>query len=86
MAEDVLATELEFYEEHRESLASAHPGRFLLIHGSALHGSYDTFDDALAAGFSKFGSQPFLAREAGADAIEFSAPVLMIGVPPVADS
>lgn len=85
MAADILATELEFYEEHRESLASAHPGRFLLIHGRALHGSYDTLDAALAAGFSKFGSQPFLAREAGTDAIEFSAPALMLGVPLVAD-
>ncbi len=85
MAADILATELEFYEEHRESLASAHPGRFLLIHGSALHGSYDTLDAALAAGFSKFGSQPFLAREAGEDAMRLSAPALTIGVPLVAD-
>lgn len=86
MAADVLATELEFYEEHRESLASAHPGRFLLIHGSALHGSYDTSDDALAAGFDKFGSQPFLARLAGEGPLELSAPALTIGVPLVAGS
>ena len=38
MAAEILASELQFYEEHRESLASDHPGRFLLIHDSALHG------------------------------------------------
>ena len=86
MAADILASELQFYEEHREALASDHPGRFLLIHDSALHGSFDTLDGALAAGFSKFGSKPFLARRAGEDAIELSAPALTLGVPLVAGS
>ena len=84
MAADILASELQFYEEHRESLASDHPGRFLLIHDGALHGSFDTLDAALAAGFSKFGSTPFLARRAGEDAIELSAPSLTLRVPLVA--
>ena len=86
MAADIIASELQFYEEHREALANDHPGRFLLIHDSALHGSLDTLDPALAAGFSKFGSTPFLARRAGEDAIDISAPALTIGVPLVADS
>ena len=66
MAADILASELQFYEERREVLASDHPGRFLLIHDSALHGTFDTLDGALVAGFSKFGSKPFLVRRAGA--------------------
>ncbi len=84
MAAEILASELQFYEEHRESLANDHPGRFLLIHDSALHGSFDTLDGALAAGFSKFGSKPFLARRAGEDAMELSAPSLTLRVPLVA--
>ena len=86
MAAEILATEIQFYEEHRESLASDHPGRFLLIRDSALHGSFDTLDAALEAGFSKFGSTPFLARRAGEDALQLSAPAMTIGVPLVADS
>ncbi len=85
MAADILASELQFYEEHREALASDHPGRFLLIHDSALHGTFDTLDGALAAGFSKFGSKPFLARRAGEGPIELFAPALTIGVALVAD-
>ena len=86
MAAEILASEIKFYEEHREALASAHPDRFLLIRDSELHGSFDTLDAALAAGFSKFGSTPFLTRRAGEDAIALSAPALTIGVPLVADS
>ena len=72
--------------ESRESLASAHPGPFLLLHDSAPHGSFDTLDGALVAGFGKFGSKPFLARRAGEDAIELFAPALTLGVPLVAHS
>ena len=86
MAADILASEPQFYAEHREALASDHPGRFVLIHDSALHGSFDTLHGALAAGFGKFGSKPFLARRAGEDALELSAPALTLGVPLVAGS
>lgn len=86
MAAEILASEIKFYERHRESLASAHPARYLLIHDSALHGSFDTLDLALAEGFRKFGSEPFLARRAGEDALQLSAPALTAGVPLVANS
>ena len=72
--------------ETRESLASDHPGRFLLIHGSELHRTFDTLEGALAAGFSKLSSKPLLARRACEDAIERSAPALIIGAPSVANS
>lgn len=83
---EVLTAELEYYEKHRESLARDHPGRFLLIHGSELHGSFDTLDAALEAGFDKFGSEPFLARGAGEDALELIVPALTFGVPLVDNS
>ena len=70
----------------RESLASDHPGRFLLIHDSVLHGNFDTLDGTLVAGFSKFGSKPPLVPRVGEAAIERSAPALMIGMHLVADS
>ena len=72
--------------ESRESLASDHPGRFLLIHDSVLHGNFDTLDGTLVAGFSKFGSKPLLVPRAGEDPIERSAPALMIGMHLVAES
>ena len=72
--------------ETRESLASAHPGRFLLIQDCPLHRTFDTLDGTLAAGFSKFGSKPLLVPRAGEDPIERSAPALMIGMHLVAAS
>lgn len=77
---EVLTAELEYYEKHREVLARDHPGRFLVIHGSELHGSFDTLDAALAAGFKEFGSEPFLARGAGEDALQLVAPALTFGL------
>ena len=72
--------------ESRESLASDHPGHFMLIHGSAQHRTFDTLEGALAAGFGRFAPKPFSARRVGEDTIERSAPALMIGVPLAADS
>ena len=81
MDTNILASEIEFYDEHRDQFASDYPGRFLLIHGCKLHGSFDTLDAAIAEGFRQFGSNPFLARRAGEGAIEASIPALTIGVP-----
>jgi len=42
-------------------LASA--GKFVLIHGDAVEGIYDTYSDALKVGYDKFGLKPFFVRQ-----------------------
>jgi hypothetical protein len=41
-------------------------GKFALIHHSDLAGVYETYQDALAAGYEKFGLKPFLVKQIAA--------------------
>ncbi len=84
MAEE-LATELAYYEEHREEFLQHHPGRYLLIRGASLIGGFDTWEGAIEEGVRRFCAGPFLVRCAGEDAPALSAPALTTGVPLVAN-
>lgn len=37
-------------------------GKFVLIHGDELSGVWGTYEDALQAGYDKFGLSPFLVK------------------------
>lgn len=41
-------------------------GKFALIHDGDLAGVYETYQDALAAGYEKFGLKPFLVKQIAA--------------------
>lgn len=77
----LLATERAFFEEHREEFVQRYAGRYLLIHGDALVGHFDTLEAAIDDGVRRFGAGPFLARGAGQDAPALCAPSLTLGVP-----
>jgi phosphoserine phosphatase len=59
-----LEQELEtFHRELPELLADArNVGRYVLIHGDKVGGVYATSDQALEAGYEKFGLDPFLVK------------------------
>lgn len=38
-------------------------GRFVLIHGDAVAGVYDSFDESLAAGYDRFELKPFFVKQ-----------------------
>lgn len=80
----LLATELAFFEKHREEFALKYAGRYLLVYGDALVGHFDTLEAAIDEGVRRFGAGPFLARGAGQDAPILSVPALTLGVPLVA--
>ena len=56
-----LKREYETYLAHLPQLAQ-HEGKFVLIHGSDVAGVYDTYKDALTAGYEKFGLKQFLVK------------------------
>jgi len=56
MAAQLLANELATYERHKEELVGVHEGKFVLVHGDEIAGVWDTYQDALAAGYKEFGS------------------------------
>ncbi len=66
MGIEALATELACYERQRADLVSKADGKFVLIKGDEIAGFYDTLDEALDAGYQRFGLEPFLARQVSA--------------------
>jgi len=66
-----LETELKTYEEKKRSLLGDE-GKFVLIHGEELAGVWDTYEDALKAGYEKYGVTPFLVKQIqGTERVQF---------------
>lgn len=63
MAGERLARELATYETHREELVASHDGKFVLIHGDEIAGVWDTYQDAIEAGYQRFKLDPFLVKQ-----------------------
>ena len=60
------------YERHKSELVDANEGKVVLIHGDEIAGIWDTYTDALAAGYKQFGLQPFLVRQTlGIERVQF---------------
>ncbi len=62
MPEKLFEEEIAFFDAHREQLLTEHRGKFALIKGAELIGTFDTDENAYAEGGERFGSQPFLIR------------------------
>jgi hypothetical protein len=58
-----LTTELETYNRERTRLAAESEGKYVLIHGSEVAGVWDTYEDALKAGYQQFKLEPFLVKQ-----------------------
>lgn len=57
-----LEQEMATYERER-ALLLAHEGRFVVIRGSEVLGTYDTYEDALRDGYRRVGLAPFLVKQ-----------------------
>jgi len=57
-----LQQELHFFDEHRRELLRAAAGRYALIKGSELVGTFDSENEAVGAGYRRFGNEPFLVK------------------------
>jgi hypothetical protein len=54
--------ELEVYSEHLIDLLD-HEGKFVVIRGEEIAGSFDTYEVALEAGYERYGPVPFLVKK-----------------------
>jgi hypothetical protein len=63
MANEPFTAELATYDHHREELICASEGKFVLIRGEEIAGVWDTYADALEAGYEKYGLSPFLVKQ-----------------------
>ena len=67
-----LKTELETYEREKSKLVMESEGKYVLIHGNQIAGIWDTYQDALSAGYSAFGLEPFLVKQIrGIEQVQF---------------
>jgi hypothetical protein len=57
-----LEKELETYKQKLVELKE-HEGKFALIQGDALVDVFTSYEDAIKAGYDKFGLEPFLVRQ-----------------------
>ena len=64
MAEEPLKRELETFEQHKLELLATAVGKFLLVQGDRIVGAWDTYADAIKAGYQEFGvNTPFLVKQ-----------------------
>jgi hypothetical protein len=58
-----LEKELETYRNNLPELKGENEGRFVLIRGDQVIDVFSSYDDALKAGYTQFGLQPFLVKK-----------------------
>ena len=57
-----LEREYETYQKKRQELLKDE-GKFVLIHGDEVAGVWDTWEEALNAGYDKYGWPPFMVQK-----------------------
>lgn len=57
--------ERRVYEDHLPEFLDS-VGKFVLIFGGEIGGPFDTYAEALEAGYAKYGERPFLVKEISA--------------------
>ena len=69
-----LEKELETFEQNKEKLLREGEGKYALIHGDEVAGIWDTYEDALKAGYERFELEPFLVKQIqGIERVQFIA-------------
>ena len=61
-----LGLELETFERSKEELERTHAGKFVVVRGHDVIGTWDTFDAAASNAVLRFGRGPYLIRQIGA--------------------
>jgi hypothetical protein len=57
-----LDRELATFEQHRKALLATAAGKWALIKGAEIIGTFDTQNDAVAEGYRRFGNVAFLVK------------------------
>ena len=54
--------ELATYNAHKDELLQ-HEGKFVVIHEDRIAGVWETYEDALKAGYAEFKLEPFMVKQ-----------------------
>lgn len=60
---NVLAEEMETYLREKKKLLEQSVGKFVLIKKTTIEGIFESQNDAIKVGISKFGNNPFLVKK-----------------------
>lgn len=63
MCGESLRQELKTYEREKPRLLGEGEGKFALIKGDIVAGVWDTYEDAIQAGYTQFKLEPFLVKK-----------------------
>jgi len=74
-----LAEERKFFSEHQSEWKDAHAGKFVLVKGKELVGTFNRAEDAIAEGARRFGKEPFLVRSVDQEK-DIYIPALALGI------
>ncbi len=78
--QNLLQTELEYFQKYKQEYLKLYKGQFVLIKGENFAGAFTTDAEAYKAGLEKFGNQPFLIKQVLDNDGTVSYPALTIGV------
>lgn len=74
----MLEDELKYFEANRTNLLQHHAGKFALIVGNRLIGSFDTAERAYEAGLEAVGNVPMLIKQVTATDVPEQVPALAL--------
>ena len=63
MSFEPLEKELAYFERERERLLEEAEGKYVLIYGEDLLGTYESEEDAISEGYRRCGNVPFLVMQ-----------------------
>lgn len=75
----VLETEVAFYNSQKKDWLQHYEGKFALIKGRELLGTYTTWEEAFNDGVQKLGNVPFLIRQVQEKEEIVQFPALAVG-------
>jgi hypothetical protein len=58
-----LERELATFKNRLQELKAEHEGKFVLIHGDDVVEAFNSYEDAIKAGYARFGLGPFLVKQ-----------------------
>ncbi|MFB3881609.1 MAG: hypothetical protein ACE149_10115 [Armatimonadota bacterium] len=73
-----LEREIAYYRSVLRELLATAEGKFALIEGERLVGTFETFEDAYRSGVRSFGDKPFLVRQIRKKEPTFECPALRV--------
>ena len=76
----MLEQERDYYDQHVAEWLRLHPGRFVLVKGSELVGTFDTIKEALAEGARRYGLTSYLIRRVEPTPPAIQIPALSLGL------